>query len=257
MAWAAGAASLCAALYATSLSGHPGLGDAPETSPASVRWGSCTTRAIPAYVLTATLFTLIVPFGSEAFRVNLFSLVCASLCGRRGPIARAALGAAALGGGGRRPGAWPPVRASGFYSGFAKHDMFSGLLFLVTLHLALAWRGAPSVKRLSPLGAAIALGLGSSWPLELLILRRSDPRAADRAQATVAALLVTASATGLVVLVADLRLRDGARRGEPAAELGGATTSAVWRSWSSDRISPAVATAQPASGCQLRRRGSG
>lgn len=201
MAWAAGAASLCAALYATSLTGHPGLGDAPETIAGVSSLGILHAPGYPAYVVAAKLFTLIVPFGSEAFRVNLFSLVCTSLCvagvqllGRRLGAARwaAAIGALTLG------------ASSGFvfYSGFAKHDMFSGLVYLVTLHLALAYAKEPTVKRLSALAAAIGVGFGSSWPLELLVIPPIAYVLVRLARTMSLRAIVTASATGLIVLVA-------------------------------------------------------
>jgi hypothetical protein len=201
MAWAAGAGLLCAALYATSLTGHPGLGDAPESIAGISSLGILHAPGYPAYVVAAKLFTLIVPFGSEAFRVNLFSLVCASLCvagvqllGRRLGAARwaAAIGALALG------------ASSGFvfYSGFAKHDMFSGLVYLATLHLALAYAKAPTVKRMSALVAVIAVGLASSWPLELLVIPAVAYVLVRLARTLSLRAIVTASATGLVVLVA-------------------------------------------------------
>ncbi len=132
-------AAISAILFATTLNGHPGLGDAPESVAGVAELGVLHAPGYPAYVLAAWIFTLLVPFGSFAFQVNLFSLVCASLSiagvyllARRCGAARwaSALGALALAVG---AGFW-------FYSGFAKHDMFSGLLFVAALNLLLAWQ---------------------------------------------------------------------------------------------------------------------
>ncbi len=156
-------------LFAAVLTGHASLGDAPETIAGVSSLGILHDPGYPVYVIAAHLFTLLIPFGSEAFAVNLFSLVCASLtiagvvllarrCGA--PRWAGAIGALALA---ASPGFW-------YYSGFAKHDIFSGLLLLVTIHLALAWQVRPSPRRLGVLAGAVALGLGSSWPLELTVL---------------------------------------------------------------------------------------
>jgi hypothetical protein len=201
LAWAGATAAASAALFATIITGHPGLGDAPETVSGVSALGVLHSPGYPAYVLAAHAFTLLVPVGSEALRVNLFSLLCASLTvggvqllGRRCGAARwaASIAALCLAAG---AGFW-------FYAGFAKHDMFSGLLFLVALHLALAWRARPSTKRLVGLAAAFAVGLGSSWPLMLLLM----PTVAwvlipARAEVSPRALAL-ATGTGLVILLA-------------------------------------------------------
>ena len=167
--WAGATAALSAVLFATILTGHAGLGDAPEAVAGVASLGILHDPGYPSYVLIARAFTLLVPFGGEALRVNLFSLVCASasvagvqLLARRCGAARwaSSLGALALA---ATAGFW-------FYAGFAKHDIFSGLLFLIALHLALAWQQRPTTRRLVALAAVIGLGLGSSWPLMMLLL---------------------------------------------------------------------------------------
>ncbi len=201
LAWAALTAAVGAALFATSLTGHPGLGDAPESVTGVKSLGVLHAPGYPSYVLAAHLFTLLVPFGSEAFKVNLFSLVCAALSlagvqllARRfgAPRWACVLGALALG---ATPVLW-------FYSGFAKHDTFSGLLFLLTLHLALAWRVQPTRGRLVALAAVIAVGLGSAWPLEVLVLPAvAFVLLAGRRDLHLRSVAVSA-ATGLAMLVA-------------------------------------------------------
>jgi Protein of unknown function (DUF2723) len=169
LAWAGGAAILSGALFATTLTGHPALGDAPESVAGVSSLGVLHAPGYPAYVIAAWLFAGVIPFGSFAFQVNLFSLVCASLIvggtyllARRVGAARwaSALGALALACGG----------AFWFYADFAKHDMFSGLALVVALNLLLAWQAKPSTGTLVGLGAAVGVGLGSSWPLTIMVL---------------------------------------------------------------------------------------
>jgi Protein O-mannosyl-transferase TMEM260-like len=168
-AWAIGVGILSAALFATTLTGHTALGDAPESVAGVSSLGILHAPGYPAYVLAAWLFTKLIPFGSFAFQVNLFSLVCASgsvagtyLLARRLEAARwaSALGALALACG----------AAFWFYADFAKHDMFSGLALVVAVNLLLAWQASPSVGKLVGLGAAVGIGLGSSWPLAIMVL---------------------------------------------------------------------------------------
>jgi Protein O-mannosyl-transferase TMEM260-like len=223
LGWAAATGLASAGLFATVITSHPGLGDAPETVAGVSSLGILHSPGYPAYVLAAHIFTLLVPFGDEAFRVNLFSLFCASLSvagvqllARRAGVARWAcsLGALALA---VSPGFW-------FYAGFAKHDIFSGLLFVLGLHLVLAWSARPTTGRLAALAAAIGVGLASSWPLELTIL----PAVAfvlfvSRRKLTLRA-ATTAAATGLAVIVAFggfVMLRAGEN---PAVNWGDATT---------------------------------
>lgn len=199
--WSAATAGAAAVIFATTLSGHPGLGDAPETVSGVGSVGVLHAPGYPAYVLAAKAFTLLEPFGSLAFRVNLFSLLCASLTtagvfllARRLGAVRwaAALGALGLA---TAAGFW-------FYATFAKHFMFSGLVFLVALHLVLHWRERPTTGRLAAVAAAVAVGLGSSWPLMVLLVPAiayvifcARPQTSLRS-------VGSAGAVGLVVVVA-------------------------------------------------------
>jgi 4-amino-4-deoxy-L-arabinose transferase-like glycosyltransferase len=199
-AWAAATALASGALFATIITGHPGLSDASESVAGVTSLGVLHAPGYPAYVLTAKLFTLLIPVGSAAFKVNLFSLLCASLSvagvqllARRCGAARwaATVGALCLA---ASAGFW-------FYAGFAKHDMFSGLAFLAALYLLLAWEARPTTWRLAALGAVLAIGLGSSWPLMVMIgpalayvLFRSRGKVSLRS-------LAVATATGAVLLV--------------------------------------------------------
>jgi hypothetical protein len=229
VAWAAATGLASAALFATTLTGHPYLGDAPETVAGVSSLGVLHDPGYPTYVLFAHLFSLLVPFGSEAFSVNLFSLVCGSLTiagvqllARRFGVPRwaASIGALTLA---ASAGFW-------FYTGFAKHDIFSGLLFVLSLHLALAVQVRATTARLAWLAVAIAIGLGSSWPLELLVLpsvayalftARSQLRLGSLASATAIGLVVVVAAYGFVMVRA---------AENPPINWGGATTPA--RLWS-------------------------
>ena len=221
--WAAATGAAAAALFATILTGHPALGDAPETVAGVSSFGVLHAPGYPAYIIAAKIFTLLVPFGSEAFRVNLFSLVCASLTiagvqllARRCGAARwaSSVGALTLAAG---AGFW-------FYASFAKHDMFSGLLFLIALHLVLAWRARPTMRRLVALGAVFAAGLGSSWPLMLLLLPTIAFVLFDERKQLAVRPLLAATATGLVVVVGLYGFVMVRAAQNPAVNWGGATT---------------------------------
>jgi hypothetical protein len=200
-AWAAVTGAIAAVLFATVITGHAALGDSTEAVTGVSSLGVLHAPGYPAYVIAAHAFTLLVPVGSEVFRVSLFSLVCASLSvagvqllARRCGAARWAgsLGALALAAG---AGFW-------FYSGFAKHDMFSGLIFLIALHLALAWRYRPTGSKLIGLAAVFAVGLGSSWPLMVLLLPTIAFVLFSARRRLSLRSVVSAAAAGLAVVVA-------------------------------------------------------
>lgn len=200
LVWAAATGLVSAILFATTLKSFPGLADATEAVAGVSTLGILHAPGYPAYVLTAKLFTLLVPFGSEAFRVNLFSLVCAALTVAGVQLLARRCGAARWAG---SVGALALAASAGFwfYADFAKHDIFSGLLFLIALHLALAWRARPTTGRLVGLAAVLGLGLGSSWPLMVLIFPAvAVVLFAARSKLSLRS-LATATATGLVVLV--------------------------------------------------------
>jgi hypothetical protein len=254
LAWAAATGLASAALFATALTGHVYLGDGPETVAGISSLGILHDPGYPAYVIVAHLFTLLIPFGSEAFKVNLFSLVCAALTVAGVQLLARRLGAARWA---ASIGALTLAASAGFwfYSGFAKHDIFSGLLFLLTLHLALAVRARPSTGRLVALAVVIGLGLGSSWPLELIILPTVAYVLIAGRRALRLRSLAAATASGLVVLVAVygfVMVRAGEN---PPVNWGGATT--VGRLWSlvnradfRPHSSPPAASAAGASGAR-------
>ena len=216
--WAAATGGAAAALFATALTSHPALADAAEAVTGVSSLGILHAPGYISYVLAAKAFTLLVPFGSEAFRVNLFSLVCASLSiagvqllARRCGASRwaASVGALTLAAG---AGFW-------FYAGFAKHDMFSGLMFLVALHLTLAWQQRPRTGKLIALAAGARGRSGG-------ILAPDRVAAADRGLRTVPR---AGPALAPVARCGDgdrpghpgraWRVRDGPCRAEPGGKL--------------------------------------
>ena len=221
--WAAATALASAVLFATVLRSYPGLGDAAESVAGVSSLGILHAPGYPAYVIAAHIFTLLIPFGSEAFKVNLFSLVCGSvsvgvihLLARRCGAARwaASIGALAL----------AATAGFVFYSGFAKHDLFSGLLFLLGLYVALSWYNEPSRRRLVTLAVLIALGLGSSWPLEVLLLPTVLFILFVRRRRLAIWPLVQATAAGLLVLIAIYGFVMVRAAQNPAVNWGRATT---------------------------------
>src|SRR5690348_13740062 len=70
---------VAAALFATTFSSHVAFGDAPESVAGVRTLGVIHAPGYPSYVLVARLFGAVLPVGSWALRVNLFSVVCATL----------------------------------------------------------------------------------------------------------------------------------------------------------------------------------
>jgi 4-amino-4-deoxy-L-arabinose transferase-like glycosyltransferase len=221
--WAAATAVASAALFATNITSHPALSDSSEAVAGVASLGILHAPGYPAYVLVARAFTLLIPFGDMAFRVALFSLVCASLSvGCLHLLARrcgAARWAATLAGLclAASAGYW-------YYAGFAKHDMFSGLAFMLALYLLLAWEARPTRWRLVALAVVLAVGFGSSWPLEIMlvpavlfVLVRSRKRISLRSFAV-------ATATGAVMLACIYGFVMVRAAQNPALNWGDATT---------------------------------
>lgn len=221
--WAMGTAALAAVAFASVLESHPGLGDAPESVAGVASTGVLHAPGYPAYVLAAKLFSLAIPLGSLALRVNLFSLVCSAasvagvfLLARRLRASRpaSALGALALALG---ASFW-------FYAVFAKHDAFSGLLYLLALHALVSWAESPSTRRLVALGAALGIGMGSSWPLAVLLLPAVGWVLWRRRDALALRGLLAGAATSAVLLLALYGFVMVRAAQHPAVSWGDATT---------------------------------
>src|SRR5262249_22312819 len=123
----------------------------------------------PSYVLAARLFSSLVPFGSWAFRVNLFSLLCASVTvgfvysiARRvgAGVAGSLIGALAL----------ATTTSFWFYAGVAKHYPFSALPVTSASYLMLTWQDRGAAWRPVAAGAILGVCAGASWQLALITI---------------------------------------------------------------------------------------
>ena len=77
--WLAAVLATTAGLFASTLRSSVALGDSPESVAGVAALGVLHAPGYPTYVLAARLFSLLVPVGNLAFRVNLFSAVCATV----------------------------------------------------------------------------------------------------------------------------------------------------------------------------------
>ncbi|MDP8975937.1 MAG: DUF2723 domain-containing protein [Actinomycetota bacterium] len=223
-AWAAGVAVSAAGLYASTFSTHVAGGDAPESVAGISSLGILHAPGYPAYVLAGRLFTWLVPFGGMAFRVNLFSLVCAALAAagvfllaRRVGAGRAgsAIGALAMASG----------TAFWFNAGFAKHYSFSALLITAASLLVVSWTQRGGWWYLAGAGGLIGLSTGSSWQLAALSIpglavlvlgRFRRLRVSELAAGVLSGLLVAGAVWGFVAVRA---------RQHPAVNWGEATSA--------------------------------
>jgi hypothetical protein len=153
-----------AALFATTVSSHVALGDAPESVAGVKTLSVLHAPGYPAYVLAARAFTSIVPFGSWALQVNLFSLVCASLTVGIVYLIARRLGAGVTG---AVIGAFALATTVSFWfnAGFAKHYPFSALLLAGALFGALEWERTGRAVALFGSAAALGICIGASWEL--------------------------------------------------------------------------------------------
>ena len=102
--------------------------------------------------------------------------------------------------------------------------MFSGLLFLLGLYVALSWYNEPSRWRLVTLAVLIGFGLGSSWPLEILLLPTVLFILFARRRGLAIWPLVQATAAGLVAVIAIYGFVMVRAAQNPAVNWGRATT---------------------------------
>jgi len=116
----------------------------------------------------ARLFGTVVPLGTWAFRVNLFSLVCASLT--IGVVFRVArhFGATRVG---ASVGALTLATSASFWfnAGFAKYYAFTALLLAGAALAALAWEERGSSAALGVSGLLLGASFGSGWQLAAIM----------------------------------------------------------------------------------------
>ncbi len=220
--WVGSLCLLLACLYATSFSSHVALGDAPESVAGVSSLGVAHAPGYTVYLAAARLFTLLLPVGELAWRVNAFSSVCtissavlvfgcARLCGasRTG----ATIGALSFGTG---ASVW-------YYATFAKHDAFTLLLAVAVMFLALGWATCAGWWRLALLGALLGLSIGAGWyatavvapGVALVVVGSSSMRLRDAGLIVVPFLVVAAAVAGYTIARAS---------SDPAVNWGNATT---------------------------------
>jgi Protein of unknown function (DUF2723) len=172
------------ALFLSTFSSQVALGDAPESVAGVRTLGVLHAPGYPSYVLAARAFGFVVPIGSWALRVNLFSVVCASLevvvtyfLARRfgAGVFGAVLGSLAL----------ATTASFWFNADFAKHYPFSALVVTAAALLVTTWQRSGRRIWLIAAGALLGIGIGSSWQLALITglglgaLLATSPRAPD------------------------------------------------------------------------------
>lgn len=206
--------ALAIGAFASTITTHVGLGDAPESVAGVFSLGILHDPGYFAYVVAARLFSLGIPLGSMAWRVNLFSLVCS--VGAVLVVARACrhIGASAAG---AFVGAGAVALGTSFWfgAGFAKHNAFSALLVVSVGLLLIRWRDGGHLRGLVAAAALVGLSVGASWQLAMLagpgwvtlfLLRRRGPSVRRMAAAAVATATVTALAvSGLTMFRASQR----------------------------------------------------
>lgn len=155
-------------LFSTTFSGNVAMGDAPETVAGVKSLGVLHAPGYPSYVVFAHAFAKVVPIGDWSFRVNLFSLVCATLTIVAVFLLARSFGASPLG---ASVGALALASAASFWfnAGFAKHYAFSALLVTVAALAGSYWHRRARARWLLVAGTALGLGIGASWELAVVM----------------------------------------------------------------------------------------
>jgi hypothetical protein len=149
-------------------SSHVAQGDAPESVAGVRSLGILHAPGYPAYVLFGHAFGSIVAVGSWAFRVNLFSLVCATLLVAVVYLLARSFGASTVG---STIGALALATSASFWfnAGFAKHYALSGLLVTASALLVMLWIQHGRSFLLVGAGALIGVACGAAWELAALM----------------------------------------------------------------------------------------
>jgi hypothetical protein len=218
-------AAVAALIFFSTFSTHVALGDAPESVAGVRSLGVLHAPGYPTYVLFGRAFGQVVAVGSWAFRLNLFSVLCASATvGVTFMIARA-FGATRVG---AVIGSLMLATTASFWfnAGFAKHYALSGLLIAVSILCVTRWQDGASHGLFVGGALALGLGFGASWELAfitlvaLIVLIVVGPRRPPIG-------LVFGSLAGAGVVAVALLVFVTARAGQhPAVNWGDASNSA-------------------------------
>ena len=155
-------------LFLSTFSGQVALGDAPEFVSGVRTLGILHSPGYPMYVLAARAFATVVPVGGWAFRVNLFSVVCASLLVATVFLLARRLGASTAG---AAIGAFALASSVSFWcnAAFAKHYALSGLLVAGAALLVVLWEQRGGTARLVLAAALLGASSGAAWQLGLIM----------------------------------------------------------------------------------------
>jgi hypothetical protein len=162
--WQAVVTVASGALFMSTFSSQVALGDGPESVAGVRTLGVLHAPGYPTYVLAAHAFGELAALGSWSLRVNLFSVICASVAvGLAFRIARqfganrfgAAIGAGSL-----------AVTASFWFNAdFAKYYAFATVLIAGAMFAALTWEERGSSLALMLSGLCLGASFGAGWQL--------------------------------------------------------------------------------------------
>jgi hypothetical protein len=163
-----GTAMIALLIYWRTLLPGVGIWDTAEFQTVPWLLGIMHATGYPLYTLLGKLATLLLPFGSVAYRLNLFSALCAAIAaGLLVPVAR------------RLGAGWGPACGAGLAFAFCvptwetalRADPHTLHAALVTglLWLLLRWREAPSPRRLGALTLGVGLALSNHMQTTMLL----------------------------------------------------------------------------------------
>ncbi len=202
--WLLGVVVAASVLFLSTIGTNVEFGDGAEAVAGIGDLGIVHAPGYFSYTVCARAFTTLVPVGDLAFRVMLFSTVCAVatigfvfLVARRLTASRAGAAVGALG--------LAVSSTFWFDAGYAKSYAFTSLLIAVVLWCLLAWKDGGRRWLLAVAGGLVGLSLGASWqsmavalPGFALILWSRDRRPLRR---DVIVVVVSGLAVALVVAV--------------------------------------------------------
>jgi len=223
-----GVGIVAAVVFFSTFSSHVALGDAPESVAGVRSLGILHAPGYATYVVAARVFGEIVRVGTWELRVNLFSLLCATLTVAGVYFLARYLGAERIG---AAVGALVLATTLSFWSnaGFAKYYAFSTLLVTVIALCALRWQRSGRAALLVVAGVLIGSSIGVSWQLALVMtLGLALLVALGRPRPKLGVILATAAAALLTAIAVCVYIIVRARQ-DPTINFGGATgVSRLW-----------------------------